>query len=69
METKTFIINGMACAHCKANVEQTLKSMNGVKSAIASVEDKNVTIEYDAAQVSPQQMQHAIDDAGYEMVL
>ncbi len=70
METKTFNVEGMKCPHCKANVENAIKALTGVVKAEASVEAKNVTVEYDPDTVSPQQIKDAVDGSGrYELVL
>jgi copper chaperone len=67
MERKTFNVNGMACSHCKANVERALKAIDGVSSAEADVEQKSVVVEFDASRVSFQTMKTAVEEAGYEM--
>lgn len=67
---KTFTVNGMKCMHCKANVEGALKGLNGVNDAVVSLEDKNVTVEYDEACVNEAQMKDAVDNLGrFEMEL
>ena len=38
MKSDIFAVSGMKCVHCKANVENALKSLNGVKSAEANIE-------------------------------
>jgi copper chaperone len=70
MEKKIFTVNGMKCEHCKMSVENAIKGINGVSSAEVSLKNKNVTVEYDAAKVSPDQMKEAVETAGnFEMVL
>ena len=70
MATKTFKVNGMKCVHCKANVENALKALNGVVSAEANLEDANVTVEYDESKVNPSEIKEAVDNSGrYELSL
>lgn len=69
MEKRTFAVEGMACEHCKANVEKALMGLRGVKGAAVSLETKSVTVEYDSANVTPQEMREAVDEAGYEMTI
>lgn len=70
MEKKSFIVNGMKCPHCKANVENAIKALKGVSSAEASVTDKQVTVEYDEKTVTPQDIKEAVDASGrYELTL
>jgi copper chaperone len=66
----TFTVNGMKCVHCKANVESALKNLKGVSDAVVSLDDHNVTVDYDASQVSAPEMKEAVDNSGhYEFVL
>jgi len=47
MKKNVYAVSGMKCVHCKANVENALKALNGVVSAEANLEDANVTVELD----------------------
>ena len=70
MTKKSFSVSGMKCVNCKANVERTLKALPGVADAVVSLEDANVTVEYDEAQVTPEAMKAAVDDLGrFEMTI
>jgi copper chaperone len=70
MEKKIFSVSGMKCVNCKANVEKALKALPGVTSASVSLENANVTVEYDNIVVSPEKMKEAIDNLGrFEMVI
>lgn len=69
METKTFTVNGMACDHCKANVEKAIINIDGVLSAKVCLADKCVTVEYDAKRVSPEEMQKNVCKLGYDFIV
>lgn len=70
MEKKIFSVSGMKCVNCKANVEKALKALPGVTSASVSLENANVTVEYDNIVVSPEKMKEAIDNLGrFEMAI
>lgn len=70
MEKRTFNVSGMKCPHCKANVENALKALNGVQDAVADLENKNVTVEYDSNLVDERQLKDAVDESGrYELSL
>ena len=70
MKKKVFAVSGMRCVHCKANVENALKAVAGVRTAEASLEDADVTVEYDENKVTPDQLKAAVDNSGrYEMSL
>lgn len=70
MEKKIFSVSGMKCVNCKANVEKALKALPGVTSASVSLENANVTVEYDNIVVSPEKMKETIDNLGrFEMAI
>ena len=65
METKTFAVNGMACGHCKASVEKALTALNGVENAEVNLNEKNVTMVYDASLVDVDHIKSAVESAGH----
>jgi len=68
MAKNTFNVSGMKCVNCKANVERAIKALPGVTEVVVSLEDANVTVEYDETQVAPHEMKDAIEDLGrFEM--
>lgn len=66
-KTKTIVfeVEGMACGNCKAHVEKALMAVKGVKSAEASVENKNVTVTAKQS-VSEDSLKAAVNSAGYK---
>lgn len=58
-------VEGMMCAHCKAHVECALLKIDGVKSAVASLEKTNVVVTLDK-DVDKNILIHAIEEAGYK---
>lgn len=69
MEKKILPVLGMACAGCSANVERKLRAMQGVKNVAVSLPGRTAMVEYDEHLVSPEDMKHVIDDAGYELII
>ena len=70
MAKNTFSVSGMKCVNCKANVERALKALPGVAEAVVSLEDACVSVDYDEALVTPQQMRDAVEDLGrFEMTI
>lgn len=61
----TLKVEGMMCGHCKAHVENALLKVDGVKSAVASLEKENVVVEL-IKEVDKQELIKAIDEAGYK---
>ena len=58
-------VQGMTCASCPYQVESTLKTLDGVKSAHASLETHQARVTYDDAKVTVKQMTKALTDMGY----
>lgn len=70
MVIKVFTVNGMKCNNCKAHVEEALKAVQGVHNVEASIENANVSIEYDENQTTPSDLKQAVDNCGrYELTL
>lgn len=67
IKTVTLSVEGMMCNNCKAHVEKALLGLKGVKSAEASVENKNVTV-VAKASLSDDSIAAAIVAAGYKVV-
>ena len=66
MNTITIGVEGMMCKNCKAHVEKACSAVEGVKSAEASLENKNVTVLFDGL-VDVEQIKKNIVEAGYEV--
>jgi uncharacterized protein len=64
METKTVIVEGMTCNHCKANVERGIKGIEGVKDAVVDLESQSVKIE--AESVDLDKVKLAVEKIGYK---
>ena len=65
MVTQTLTVTGMSCTGCEANVEEALRSVDGVENAEADHEADTVTVETDG-DVSGDALAAAVEDAGYE---
>lgn len=63
--TKEYKIKGMACAHCKANVEKSLSRVDGVEEVIVDLAKGTATVSGNASDAS---IIDAIKVAGYEYV-
>ena len=58
-------VMGMTCGHCQAKVEQALKGINGVYSAIVDLPDGEAEIDFNDDAVTTDQLVAAITKAGY----
>jgi len=65
-KTITFGVEGMMCNNCKAHVERALAEVKGVKSAVADLETKTVTVKVKAA-VEEATLKDAVTKAGYKV--
>jgi copper chaperone len=53
------------CEHCVKTVNGALGALAGVESVDTDIPTKTVRLRYDPAQVSMEQIEAALDDAGY----
>ena len=65
MTEAIFRVPDMSCAHCKAAVEGDLNKLPGVESSNADVEKGLVEVSYDEGCVTTDELEGAIEEAGY----
>lgn len=65
---KTFPVLNMSCASCAGHVNKALNSQQGVVSASVNYATATATIEYNPAQISPEFMRDAVQEAGYDLL-
>ena len=68
MQTEVIRIKGMTCMGCVNSVKNVLEKIPGVDSADVSLEQKQVSIQYDDATTNADQFKNAITEAGFEVV-
>ena len=66
--TKRLRIGGMTCPHCALRVKKTLEALDGVTGARVSYDRGEAEITYDAARVSPRDMDAALRKEGYRLL-
>lgn len=66
---KTYVVEGMTCVICKNNVEKTLNKIEGVNSAIVSLMDNEVLIDFNENKVNEKIMHDFLKQEGYELVI
>lgn len=64
--TKTVIIEGMSCEHCKNRVEQRINEIDGAAARV-NLKKKQATVSL-AKDVSDEQLRAVIEKAGYEVI-
>ncbi|MEW6509884.1 MAG: heavy metal translocating P-type ATPase [Bacteroidota bacterium] len=59
----------MTCASCVLRVEKALKGVEGVTEAAVNLATEKASVSFDPAQVSLDQLQKAVEESGYSLVL
>ena len=65
MTEKTLNVAGMSCGHCKAAVEEELGKLEGVERSNADPRTGTVEVAYDEGKVTTEDLEGAIEEAGY----
>lgn len=66
MATQALNIEGMTCASCVQSVEKATKKLPGVQEANVNLATEKMNIRFDEHVVSIQDIQAAVDEAGYK---
>ena len=61
-------VEGMMCGNCEARLTRVLKAVEGVEAVVASHQEGNVVIDFDATKVDESVLKEAIEDAGFDLV-
>lgn len=69
MNRETYKIEGMSCAACAKAVERVTGKLDGVEVASVNFATESLTISYDNSKVSFEQINAAIERAGYRVVV
>lgn len=64
MTTKSILVQGMTCNHCKANVENEIKSMDGVEAVQIDLSSGKVIISGEGINLN--QVKSGVENIGYE---
>ena len=64
MVQKTFAVSGMKCPHCKAKVEDALRTVAGVQQAEVNLPAASVTVVTTKPLVQPKMLKDAVDLLG-----
>lgn len=65
MAQDKFDVGGMTCAACQAHVDRAVSKLDGVESVAVNLLAGSMMVDYDPAQVSPDDICTAVDRAGY----
>lgn len=62
-------VRGMTCAACSATVERVVGKLPGVQNANVNLAAETLSLDYDLAEISLQQVVGAVAEAGYQAIL
>lgn len=65
MAQDKFDVGGMTCAACQAHVDRAVSKLDGVHSVAVNLLAGSMLVDYDPAQVTPDDICTAVDRAGY----
>ena len=65
MKKEKFVVSGMSCAACSANVEKTVKKLDGVSDVNVNLLKGSMSVEYDEEKLSDSEISSAVCGAGY----
>ena len=65
MAQDKFDVGGMTCAACQAHVDRAVSKLDGVQSVAVNLLAGSMLVDYDPAQVTPDDICNAVDRAGY----
>ncbi|MEI4781746.1 heavy metal translocating P-type ATPase [Streptococcus pasteurianus] len=62
---EVFVIDGMTCAACALTVENAVKKLDHVDSAVVNLTTEKMTVDYNPDLVSEKEIEKAVADVGY----
>ena len=65
MAQDKFNVGGMTCAACQSHVDRAVSKLDGVQSVAVNLLAGSMLVDYDPAQVTPDDICTAVDRAGY----
>jgi P-type Cu+ transporter len=69
IQSLTLPVEGMTCASCVLRVEKALKKVDGVADVTVNLATEKARIAFDPSRVGVEQLQKALADAGYKLVV
>lgn len=65
MDNATFKLRGMGCASCASSIEEAIRSVPGVSECNVNFGAEQATVQYDSNKTNLEEIQNAVDAAGY----
>ena len=67
METTSFNVPSITCSVCSNKIQQGLQSVDGIQNVDVNLKTKMVSVQYDPAQIQPQEIRKSVSAMGYEV--
>jgi mercuric ion transport protein len=68
MKKEEYQVKGMTCSGCERTVSKVVANLQGVAAAKADHNTSSLSVEYDPAKVTVEQMKEAVNKVGYKFV-
>ena len=65
LQETTLTVPDVSCEHCVKTINKALGELSGVEAVQTDIPTKSVHFRYDPNQVSMQNIEDVLDDAGY----
>lgn len=69
IEERTFILEGMSCATCAKNIEDTISSLDGAEEAVVNFATEKMVVKFDKEKLSVAEIERKVEEAGYKAKL
>ncbi|MCM2676042.1 heavy metal translocating P-type ATPase [Alkalicoccobacillus plakortidis] len=66
-DTTEFDVLGMTCAACSSRIEKKLNRLDGITNATVNLALETATVEYQSEQITPHEMEEAVQKLGYTL--
>ena len=66
IEERTFILEGMSCASCAKNIEDTISSLDGTEEAVVNFATEKMVVKFDKEKLSIAEIEKKVAEAGYK---
>ncbi len=64
----SYHVTGMGCAACVKHVKSAVTALSGIKKCEVDLESETMTVDFDEDAVSFEDIQEAVEEAGYGLV-
>lgn len=69
IEERSFILEGMSCATCAKNIEDTVSSLDGIEEAVVNFATEKMVVKFDKETLSIAEIEKKVVEAGYKAKL